>query len=61
MGCSSSKENDKTAAFARNSRGQTYGEQAEDAAAMLSGAGIFFKVLLNHSFNGQSSETIFEE
>ncbi|CAM9367387.1 unnamed protein product [Ascophyllum nodosum] len=42
MGCSSSKENDKTAAFARNSRGQTYGEQAEDAAAMLSGAGALY-------------------
>lgn len=34
MGCSSSKENDKTAVGGR-SIGQTYNDQAEDAAAML--------------------------
>lgn len=34
MGCSPSKENDKSAVGSR-SLGQTYDDQAEDAAAML--------------------------
>lgn len=41
MGCSNSKENDKTAAGTTHT-GQTYTEQAEDAASMLSGAGAPF-------------------
>lgn len=45
MGCSSSKENDQTAAFARTSaNGQMYIDQAEDAASLLSGGGMY----INH-------------
>eukprot|EP00903_Cladosiphon_okamuranus_P006483 g6342.t1 len=41
MGCGGSKENDQTAAGARDVK-EKYHEQAEDAAAMLSGAGPLY-------------------
>lgn len=39
MGCTSSRENDKNAAGTRGV-GERYEEMAEDAASMLSGAGM---------------------
>lgn len=48
MGCSDSKESDQMA-VGRHSKGQSYKEQAEDAASMLAGTGLHFEFIVRGS------------